>query len=52
VGDKLYGASEQAFMDYCDTGLTPELLAAFDGLPAMPYTRPACAFPTRARASR
>ena len=33
VGDKLYGASEQAFMDYCDTGLTPELLAAFDGLP-------------------
>jgi 23S rRNA pseudouridine1911/1915/1917 synthase len=33
VGDKLYGASEQAFMDYCDTGMTPELLAAFDGLP-------------------
>jgi len=33
VGDKLYGASEQAFMDYCDGGLTPELLAAFDGLP-------------------
>jgi 23S rRNA pseudouridine1911/1915/1917 synthase len=33
VGDKLYGASEQAFMDYCDSGLTPELLAAFDGLP-------------------
>lgn len=35
VGDKLYGAGsgEQAFMDYCDTGLTPELLAAFDGLP-------------------
>jgi len=33
VGDKLYGAGEQAFMDYCDTGLTPELLARFDGLP-------------------
>ena len=33
VGDKLYGASEQAFMDYCDAGLTPELLALFDGLP-------------------
>ncbi len=35
VGDKLYGASasEQTFMDYCDAGLTPELLAAFDGLP-------------------
>jgi 23S rRNA pseudouridine1911/1915/1917 synthase len=33
VGDKLYGASEQAFMDYCDGGLTPELLEAFDGLP-------------------
>jgi 23S rRNA pseudouridine1911/1915/1917 synthase len=32
VGDKLYGASEQAFMDYCDAGLTPDLLAAFDGL--------------------
>lgn len=33
VGDKLYGASEQAFMDYCDAGLTPELLDRFDGLP-------------------
>jgi len=33
VGDKLYGASEQAFMDYCDAGLTPELLDLFDGLP-------------------
>jgi len=33
VGDKLYGASEQAFMDYCDTGLTSELLELFDGLP-------------------
>jgi 23S rRNA pseudouridine1911/1915/1917 synthase len=33
VGDKLYGASEQAFMDYCDSGMTPDLLAAFDGLP-------------------
>jgi 23S rRNA pseudouridine1911/1915/1917 synthase len=32
VGDKLYGAGEQAFMDYCDTGLTPELLELFDGL--------------------
>ena len=33
VGDKLYGASEQAFLDYCDSGMTPELLALFDGLP-------------------
>jgi 23S rRNA pseudouridine1911/1915/1917 synthase len=33
VGDKLYGGGEQAFMDYCDQGLTPELLARFDGLP-------------------
>jgi 23S rRNA pseudouridine1911/1915/1917 synthase len=33
VGDKLYRGGEQAFMDYCDSGLTPELLARFDGLP-------------------
>jgi 23S rRNA pseudouridine1911/1915/1917 synthase len=33
VGDKLYGGGEQAFMDYCDSGLTAELLALFDGLP-------------------
>ena len=33
VGDKLYRGGEQAFMDYCDGGLTPELLALFDGLP-------------------
>jgi 23S rRNA pseudouridine1911/1915/1917 synthase len=33
VGDKLYGAGEQAFMDYCDRGLTDELLDLFDGLP-------------------
>ena len=33
VGDKLYGGGEQAFMDYCDGGLTPELLERFDGLP-------------------
>ena len=33
VGDKMYGASEQAFMDYCDRGMTEELLALFDGLP-------------------
>jgi 23S rRNA pseudouridine1911/1915/1917 synthase len=33
VGDKLYRASEQQFMDFCDGGMTPELLAAFDGLP-------------------
>jgi 23S rRNA pseudouridine1911/1915/1917 synthase len=32
VGDKLYRASEQQFMDYCDGGMTPELLVAFDGL--------------------
>ncbi len=33
VGDKLYGGGEQAFMDYCDQGLTPELLDRSDGLP-------------------
>jgi 23S rRNA pseudouridine1911/1915/1917 synthase len=33
VGDKLYGAGEQAFMDYCDSGMTPALLELFDGLP-------------------
>ena len=33
VGDKLYGGGEQAFMDYCDGGLSPELLELFDGLP-------------------
>lgn len=33
VGDKLYGASEQAFMDYCDSGMTPALLDLFDGFP-------------------
>jgi 23S rRNA pseudouridine1911/1915/1917 synthase len=33
VGDKLYRASEQHFISFCDGGLTPELLEAFDGLP-------------------
>ncbi|HEY0708912.1 MAG TPA: RluA family pseudouridine synthase [Polyangia bacterium] len=33
VGDKIYRASEAHFIAYCDSGLTPELLAAFDGLP-------------------
>jgi 23S rRNA pseudouridine1911/1915/1917 synthase len=33
VGDKLYGAGEALFMRACDEGLTPQLLAAFDGLP-------------------
>jgi 23S rRNA pseudouridine1911/1915/1917 synthase len=33
VGDKLYRASEQHFIAFCDGGLTPELLLAFDGLP-------------------
>jgi len=33
VGDKLYGAGERLFMQSCDEGLTPELLALFDGLP-------------------
>ena len=32
VGDKMYGAGEQAFMEYCDGGLSPELLERFDGL--------------------
>ena len=33
VGDKLYGAGEEQFMRSCDEGMTPELLAGFDGLP-------------------
>jgi 23S rRNA pseudouridine1911/1915/1917 synthase len=33
VGDKLYGAGEALFMRACDEGVTPELLARFDGLP-------------------
>jgi 23S rRNA pseudouridine1911/1915/1917 synthase len=33
VGDKLYGAGEEAFMAYCDGGLSAELLDRFDGLP-------------------
>jgi 23S rRNA pseudouridine1911/1915/1917 synthase len=32
LGDKLYGAGEALFMRSCDEGVTPELLAAFDGL--------------------
>ena len=32
VGDKLYGAGEQYFMEACDTGISEELLARFDGL--------------------
>ncbi|HEX3901779.1 MAG TPA: RluA family pseudouridine synthase [Polyangia bacterium] len=32
VGDKLYGAGEALFMRACDEGVTPELLACFDGL--------------------
>jgi 23S rRNA pseudouridine1911/1915/1917 synthase len=32
VGDKIYRASEQHFIDFCDQGMTDELLAAFDGL--------------------
>jgi 23S rRNA pseudouridine1911/1915/1917 synthase len=33
VGDKLYGAGEALFMRACDEVMSPELLAAFDGLP-------------------
>ena len=33
VGDKLYRASEEQFIAFCDGGMTPELLEAFDGLP-------------------
>jgi 23S rRNA pseudouridine1911/1915/1917 synthase len=33
LGDKLYGAGEALFMRSCDEGPTPELVAAFDGLP-------------------
>jgi 23S rRNA pseudouridine1911/1915/1917 synthase len=33
VGDKIYRASEAHFIEYCDTGMTPALLAAFDYLP-------------------
>ncbi len=32
VGDKMYRASEAHFIAYCDGGMTPELLEAFDGL--------------------
>jgi len=45
VGDKLYGAGEQDFMDYCDQGLTPELLARFDGLPRHALHAAALTFP-------
>lgn len=30
VGDKLYGHGDAAFIQYCDTGLTPELVALFE----------------------
>lgn len=33
VGDKLYRGGEAAFMQYCDGGMTAELLELFDGLP-------------------
>ena len=33
VGDKIYRASEEQFIEFCDGGMTPELLEAFDGLP-------------------
>lgn len=33
VGDKLYGAGEQYFMEACDTGISADLLERFDGLP-------------------
>jgi 23S rRNA pseudouridine1911/1915/1917 synthase len=33
VGDKMYRASEQQFIEFCDQGMTDTLLAAFDGLP-------------------
>ena len=29
VGDKLYGHGDDAFIDYCDEGMTPELLELF-----------------------
>lgn len=32
VGDKLYGAGERYFMKACDSGISPDLLARFDGL--------------------
>jgi 23S rRNA pseudouridine1911/1915/1917 synthase len=33
VGDKIYGASEAAFIEFCDTGMTPALLETFNHLP-------------------
>ena len=33
VGDKIYRAGEREFAAFCDGGMTPELLEAFDGLP-------------------
>jgi len=32
MGDKIYRASEEEFMAFCDHGMTPELLERFDGL--------------------
>lgn len=49
VGDKLYRAGERAFMAYCDGGMTPELLAAFDGLPRHALHARAITFPHPSR---
>jgi len=45
LGDKLYGASEELFMRYCDEGLNDELLGAFDGLPRQSLHAHALTFP-------
>lgn len=45
LGDKLYGASEIDFMRACDEGVTPELLARFDGLARQALHAARIAFP-------
>jgi 23S rRNA pseudouridine1911/1915/1917 synthase len=45
VGDKLYRASERQFMDFCDGGMTPALLEAFDGLPRQALHAQRLSFP-------
>jgi 23S rRNA pseudouridine1911/1915/1917 synthase len=52
VGDKLYGASERLFMRSCDEGVTPELLAQFDGLARQALHAHRLAFPHPATGQR
>jgi len=49
LGDKIYGASEAEFMRACDEGVTPELLARFDGLPRQALHAARITFPHPSR---